>query len=89
VVKEKVEKAPDYSLVALGGEGREMIAFYLSEALDVPIEVFEKMLREGDLVSIDMCMWVASSIKEPGVFEDDAVAARVRAQVRALTGWAG
>ena len=81
-------RAPEYTL-ALSGDGREMICFYLSEALDVPIEVFEKMLGEGDLVAIDMCMWVASSIREPGVFEDDVVAARVRAQVRALTGWAG
>ena len=85
------EKAapPDMDCYALGGDGREMIAFYLSEALDVPIEVFEKMLADGDLVAIDMCMWVAAGIREPGVFDDDAVAARVRAQVREMTGWAG
>jgi hypothetical protein len=85
----KEEVASEYML-ALNGDGREMIAFYLSEALDVPIEVFEKMLGEGDLVSIDMCMWAAASIRNPEMFDgDDVVAARVRAQVRALTGWAG
>ena len=86
--KGEVAAASEYAY-ALGGEGREMICFYLSEALDVPIEVFEKMFGEGDLVSIDMCMWAASSIREPAVFEDDVVAARVRAQVRELTGWTG
>lgn len=85
-----VEEGPETYTLALGGEGREMIAFYLSEALDVPIEVFEKMLADGDLVSIDMCMWVAASIRNPEMFDgDDVVAARVRAQVRELTGWVG
>jgi hypothetical protein len=57
--------------------------------LDVPIEVFEKMLREHDLVAIDMCMWVAAAVRDPSVFDDDVVAASVRASVRRMTGWRG
>lgn len=75
--------------LGLHAYGDEMICFYLSEALDVPIEVFEKMLRNGDIVAVDMCMWCAAAIRDPSVFEDDAVAEKVRARVRALTGWRG
>jgi hypothetical protein len=75
--------------VALHHYGDEAIAFYLSAALEVEIAVFEKMLKERDLVSIDMCMWVATSLRDGTVFEHDAVAERVRARVRELTGWKG
>ena len=71
------------------GDSREMVAYYLSEALDVPIEVFEKMLADGDYVAIDQCMWCAMGQSDPSLFEDDMVAERVRATVRKLTGWSG
>lgn len=75
--------------LGLHAYGDEMICFYLSEALDVPIEVFEKMLRNGDIVAIDMAMWCAAGIRDPSVFEDAEVAEKVRSMVRKLTGWAG
>ena len=84
---EEREVLESYALC--GSAGNEMVCFYLSEALDVPIEVFEKLLADGDLVTIDMAMWCAAAIRDPSLFEDDAVAERVRATVRKRTGWSG
>jgi hypothetical protein len=80
---------PELGFALQSDSGREVVAYYLSEALDVPIVVFEQMLERGDFVAIDMCVWVAASINNPEIFEDDVVAERVRAVVRKLTGWVG
>jgi hypothetical protein len=74
---------------ALSGSGNDAICFYLSEALDVPIEIFEKLVEDGDIIGIDLCMWAAAGVRDPSVFGDDVVAARVREMVRELTGWVG
>ena len=74
---------------ALAHHGDAAICFYLAESLGVAEEVFVKMLSEGDIVMIDMCMWVAAGLRDASVWEHDEVGERVRAIVRARTGWSG
>ena len=74
---------------ALAHHGDAAICFYLSMSLGVAEEVFRKMLAEGDIVTIDMCMWVAAGLRDASVWEHDEVGERVRALVRERTGWRG
>ena len=74
---------------ALAHHGDAAICFYLAESLGVAEEVFRKMLSEGDIAMIDMCMWVAAGLRDASVWEHDEVAERVRALVRERTGWRG